>query len=203
MSPSRKTLRALAQAPEDRPILVLLRHAAREKIPEGETGAELPITRSGVLASEEFGRLLGARLRGLSTSPLLRCVQTAEAVLRGSGRDLAIAPSRSLGDPGAFVEDPEAAWRNWLRLGHRGVLTELARGGAGLPGMLDVADGASRLIDFMRTRAANLVGVHLFITHDSLVLPVMAHRRGAPVPPEDWPGFLEGVWLDGSGNGRE
>jgi hypothetical protein len=126
-----------AALPHDRPVALLLRHGERPAIPAGETGADLPLTPRGRAQAEALGRALRSDLRGLHTSPVRRCSETAEAIRTGAGAPIPIVPDRTLGDPGIFVSDPERAWVHWRALGHEQVLEHLAWHLSVLPGLAD------------------------------------------------------------------
>lgn len=102
-------LRLLERAPSDRAVVVLLLRSVRDHLPPGDQGNGLPITDVGRRLALELGGLLGSRLRTLHASPLLRCVQTAEALAEGAGVRLAAVPNRLLSDPGVFVLDGRRA----------------------------------------------------------------------------------------------
>lgn len=128
-------LRLLERAPTDRAVVVLLRHSVRDDLSPDDVGYVLPITEVGRRLAVELGGLLGNRLRTLHASPLLRCVQTAQALAEGAGVPLAVVPNRLLGDPGVFVLDGRRAWANWERLGHEGVMRHLVSETTALSGM--------------------------------------------------------------------
>lgn len=189
----------LPELPSDRPVVMLMRHSVRPPLPPGDAGYVLPITDVGVRLATELGRLLGPRLRGLHASPLLRCVQTAEALREGAARDLVVHPDRLLGDPGVFVLDGEAAWANWAARGHEGVMAHLVGADHALPGMA-VPDHAARfLVQHMLAVSAEQPGLHVFVTHDSLVTATAARLLGEPFGPDAWPWYLEAAffWRDG------
>ncbi len=125
----------LLQLPASRATAVLLRHAARDELPPDGSGREVAITRAGRVQAAALGELISGRLVTLHSSPVPRCVQTAEALLEGAGLDLPIEHDALLGDPGAYVIDGDAAWANWQRLGHEGVIEYLMTGEEALPGM--------------------------------------------------------------------
>ncbi|MFO0713622.1 MAG: hypothetical protein U0353_27465 [Sandaracinus sp.] len=77
----------------------------RGHLPPGDAGYTLPITDVGVRLAAELGAVIGGRLRSLHASPLLRCVQFAEALGCGAGRALDVRRDRLLGDHGVFVYD--------------------------------------------------------------------------------------------------
>lgn len=188
-------LRLLGRAPADRAVVVLLRHSVRDHLPPGDAGYILPITEVGRRLAVELGGLLGSRLRTLHASPLLRCIQTAEALAEGAGVPLAVVPNQLLGDPGVFVFDGRRAWTNWERLGHEGVMRHLVSETTALSGMARPDEAARFLVCSMLAEAAGRPGVHVFVTHDSLVTATAARLLGRPLGLDDWPWYLEGAFF--------
>ena len=188
-------LRLLERAPTDRAVVVLLRHSVRGHLPPGDAGYVLPITEVGRRLALELGSLLRGRLRTLHTSPLLRCVQTAQALAEGAGVGLAVVPNRLLGDPGVFVLDGRRAWANWEQLGHEGVMRHLVNETAALSGMARPDEAARFLVQSMLAQAASRPGVHVFVTHDSLVTATAARLLGRVLGVDDWPWYLEGAFF--------
>lgn len=193
-------LRQLSHVPSDRAVVVLVRHSVRDHLPSGDVGYALPITEVGHRLAMEFGELLRARLRTLHSSPLIRCLQTAEALAEGARADLSVVPDRHLGDPGVFVIDGQRAWENWVALGHEGVMRHLVTESTALPGMARPDEAARFLVRHMLAVAAEQPGLHVFVTHDSLVTATAARLLGQPLGVEDWPWYLEGAffWRDGN-----
>lgn len=186
-------LRNLEQIPVDLPVALLLRHSVRDEIPPGEAGNEVPITDAGKDIALKLGQKLGERLKSLHSSPLPRCVQTAEALRLGSGIDARIAKSRLLGDPGVYVLDDRLAWRNWETLGHEGVMQHLVAKKEALPGMAQPDEAARFLVQSMLSLADGAPGIHVFVTHDILMTATVARLQGVSHEPADWPKFLEGA----------
>lgn len=192
-------LRQLSHVPSDRAVVMLVRHSVRDHLPSGDVGYALPINEVGHRLAMEFGELLRGRLRTLHASPLLRCIQTAEALGKGSCVDMAVVPDRHLGDPGVFVIDGQRAWENWVAMGHEGVMHHLVTKSTALPGMARPDEAARFLVRYMLTVAADQPGLHVFVTHDSLVIATTARLLGQPLGVDDWPWYLEGAffWQDG------
>lgn len=188
-------LRHLDGAPRDRPVALLLRHSVRDHLPPGDAGHALPITNVGRRLARELGEILRGRLRTLHTSPLSRCVQTAEELRDGVGEDRSIETDRLLGDPGVYVIDGQRAWSNWERLGHEGVMRHLVSESDALPGMARPDEAARLLVSHMLAVAGEEPGVHVFITHDSLVTATAARILGQPLGVDDWPWYLEGAFF--------
>lgn len=194
-------LRLLSRIPDDRAVVVLLRHSVRDHLPEGDVGYVLPITDVGRQLALELGALLRGRLRTLHASPLVRCIQTAQALAEGAGADVAVVPDRLLGDPGVFVLDGRRAWENWQQLGHEGVMRHLVTEAGALSGMARPDEAARFLVQSMLTAAANRPGLHVFVTHDSLVTATAARLLNKPLGLDDWPWYLEGsfFWTEEDG----
>ena len=199
-------IRWMAEAPAGEPVAVLLRHSVRDRLPPGKIGDALPITPVGVALGRELGALLGSRLRTLHTSPLARCVQTAEAIRAGAAvraegtEDVpTIIRDRLLGDPGVYVVDGDRAESIWVERGHESVMEHLVSEDRPLPGMADPDPAARFLVQHMLTRAGGRPGLHVFVTHDSLVTTTAARLLGEPLGRDDWPWYLEGsfFWRQG------
>lgn len=186
-------LRLLQRAPADRPVVVLLRHSVRDDLPSGDAAYVLPITEVGHRLAVELGGLLGSRLRTLHASPLVRCVQTAQALAEGARVPLSVVPNRLLGDPGVFVLDGRRAWTHWEQLGHENVMRHLVNETTALSGMARPEEAARFLVCSMLAEAKGRPGVHVFVTHDSLITATAARMLGKALGPNDWPWYLEGA----------
>ena len=185
----------LGSCPAEEPVALLLRHAARAPLPPDDVGYTLPITEAGAELGRELGRLLGRRLRSLRSSPLVRCLQTAEVLRFGADADMPIVADRLLGDPGIFVIDEQLAWTQWQTLGHEGVMQHLVSSSHALPGMARPDEAARALVGHMLTLAEGDPGIHVFVTHDSLVTATAARLLGQALGSEAWPLYLEGAFF--------
>lgn len=188
-------LRHLERVPADRPVVVLLRHSVRGDLPPDAPGDMVPITEIGRRLALELGARLGPRLSTLHTSPVLRCVQTAEALREGAEAKLGIVPDRLLGDPGVFVIDGRHAWAHWQSIGHERVMHYLVNEPEPLPGMARAEEAARFLVRHMLGVSAGRTGVHVFVTHDSVVTAAAARILGKSLGREDWPWYLEGAFF--------
>ncbi|MFE8071988.1 histidine phosphatase family protein [Marinobacteraceae bacterium S3BR75-40.1] len=185
----------LEKVPSDQPVVVLLRHSIRDELPPDGIGYMLPITEEGKQQGEKLGQILGDRLKTLHSSPLARCLETADALNKGAGLELPITEDRLLGDPGVFVIDGELAWSNWERLGSKGVMRHLITENDALPGMARPGEAAHRLVSHMLAASENRVGMHVFVTHDSLVMATAARLLWEPLDQGAYPDYLEGVFF--------
>lgn len=185
--------------PDDRPVALLMRHAERPSIAPGEHGTDLSLTASGRLRAELLGATLGARILSISTSPVRRCRETAEALRRGANIKVRIVDDHLLGDPGVFVLDPELAWTHWKTLGHEAVVEHIAYEAPPLPGLAPARTAALKLVRHMyRTLHNSPAGLRIFVTHDAVLLPMAARLLPSLHAPHAWPNFLEtaSLWDD-------
>lgn len=194
-------LHHLSRVPSDGPVALLLRHSVRDELPPDDVGYGLPITDVGQELAIELGSILGDRLKTLHTSPLARCVQTAEGLRSGAGVEVQIRPDDLLGDPGVFVLDCEKAWRHWQTVGHEAVMEGLVSQDDPMPGMARPTEAARFLVHHMLGAANGVPGIHVFVTHDSLVTATAARFLGRRFGTPEWPWFLEGAlfWRDEQG----
>lgn len=192
-------VQTLERLPQDRPIVCLMRHAERQKLPPDGLGYTLPITRQGELQARALGRSIGERLRALHASPLTRCLETADALRQGAERHVEIIPDRLLGDPGVYVLDGKRAWPHWQARGNAGVTRYLVEGDGALSGMSEPSFAARFLVQHMLAGTDCKAGVHVFVTHDTLVAATVGRLFRSARPLECWPDFLQTAffWRDG------
>lgn len=186
-------LRNIKQLPEEYPVALLLRHSIREEFGVGDIGNDIPITEDGKIIAVELGRFLEGRLRSLHSSPLLRCIQTAESLREGAAVEAAIFRNRLLGDPGVFVVNASLAWGNWEALGNEGVMRHLAIEDYALPGMADPEEASQKLVRYMLSSMNGVPGLHVFVTHDVILAPTAARFLRQRSELFEEPAFLEGA----------
>lgn len=184
----------LATLPAERPVALLLRHSVRDPIPDGESGHELPLTDRGVELAKQLGQKVQGRLASLHTSPVPRCVETAECLRDGAGLNCEIHPDRLLGDPGVFVEDSELAWKTFQELDYWDIVAGLIDGDD-LPGMRHGPSALERLTEHMIEQAGPDSGLHVFVTHDIFIAVLIYTEFTDGVERELSPWFLDGLFL--------
>lgn len=167
-------LDALARATTDAPVALLLRHAERAVLAGGAGEYYLPITSEGVAKSRALGLAISGHLIAIHTSPLTRCAQTAEAIGEGAGISLNIEHDRFLGDPGVFVVDDQLAGEQWARLGNDAMMDAMTSSAPPLPGLAPYREAARRMLDHVREVVGARPGVHVFVTHDSVLAGFVA-----------------------------
>lgn len=175
------------------PSILFIRHGDRNKIPDGEFGNDVELNEKGLSRSKELGiSLANHRINKIFTSPIIRCVQTAQAISEGIGRDVPIEQSTLLGHPGAFVYDGHAAGQTYLQLGFRRFYQSLLNG-IPLAGNLPIHEGAEILTNFFIHTSFN-PGLNIHVSHD-MIVALYAHAmfRKTYEPDINWIKYLDGV----------
>ncbi len=187
----------LAAIPDGEDVALILRHAERYEIPPGEFGADVPLTARGVASAERLGEALGDRARRAkaAASPLPRCVQTAEAILRGGGWRGAVELDRRLGDPGAFVADPEVAGALFMEIGILELVRRQLDDAEPPDGMRATAEGVSALLELAAGDLGRNARLSFYVTHDSILAVLVAWLYELPICEIGWPNYLDGLLL--------
>lgn len=194
-----RTRSLLGAAPLDRELALVLRHGEREHVGSDDYGNDAPITCRGRTAAQRLGRGLASLPPvALMTSPLVRCVQTADALVAGAGWGAPPVCDPRLGGPGPFVVEPDLAGPFFLDLGPRGVVERQLAGAEPLSGMRPTADGVALLLDLIAPRNETRRGISVFVTHDVVLATLVGSLYGLNVDDFAWPDYLDGLvlWRD-------
>lgn len=192
-----RTLALLDEAPRERAVALLLRHAARDESIDPPP-PHTPLTEVGRIATRELGLALGPTLRSVAHSPVLRCRETALQLLAGAGHERPCNVDPLLGGPGAFVASERLASESFAALGVVGVMRTLMAG-QDVAGFVPARVGAQTLLAHLVASLHDAeAGVLVFVTHDTLLAPTLAWLFGPDVA---LPGYLAGlmVWSDVGG----
>ena len=195
-SPVDYILDGQASIPDRIDAALVIRHAEREEIPIGTFGVDVPLTAHGVVSAAQLGNALGAgRQVSVTSSPVPRCVQTAEAILQGCNNDSPVQLDRTLGDPGPFVVDPEASGPLFLETDILDIVRRQLSGSEPPAGMRPTADGVGMLIELVALGLGRSGRVNVFVTHDSILAVLVASTLGKSADQIGWPDFLDGLLL--------
>jgi len=180
--------------PSNARATILIRHSERNKIPRGEFGTHYMLTENGVRMAEEFGTKLSEYgIVKIYTSPIPRCVQTAELLKQGIGKPLEIIQDHHLGDPGFHVSDEDKAGKYYLSYGAKGVFEKFIAGGK-LEGINSVDYLRTTAMDWLKLKTTER-GITIFVTHDALIAN-FAYANGIKTySRENWVEFLDGIVL--------
>ena len=186
----------LATVPQGADIALIVRHTEREEIPSGAFGADVLLTARGVAEAERLGALLGARGRAkLRSSPVLRCVQTAEALVRGGDWPGEVGRDWRLGSPGPFVVEPEVSGPLFLKTPMQELAQRQLSSPKPLPGMRPTSEGVRMILDLAARHLERKGLLNIYITHDAILAVVVAHLFRVSIEEMHWPDYLDGLIL--------
>jgi len=80
-------------------------------------------------------------------------------------------------------------------MGQHVVYEHLLRGSGALPGFADPRAATASLLCHIRSAMDGQPGVHLFVTHDSLLAAFVARLTGLIPGGDTWPGYLGAALL--------
>ena len=191
-----RTLALLGDAPSGLELALVLRHGERDHVAADDYGNDVPLTRRGTASARRLGAGLASfPLVAMKTSPLARCVQTAEALIAGAGWNAAPAPDQRLGGPGAFVVEPDLAGPLFLDLGPRGVVQRQLTSVELPPGLRPTHDGVALLLDLITPGNGTGQGISVFVTHDVVLATLVGSLYGLNSDGFAWPGYLDALIL--------
>jgi broad specificity phosphatase PhoE len=183
---------------ENDKISLLIRHADRDKIPAGEFGNDVLLNETGKERALNFGKSLSElKINKIFTSPVQRCVQTAEYITKGYGKPLEITQSHELGDPGLHISDDQVAGKFFLTEGFDELYYRITHN-IDIPGISVTKEFNTNMTDFL-TENSKENGLTIFVTHDLLIAHYHFSINGKIYPKDDWVKYLGGLILK---NGR-
>lgn len=147
--------------------IFLIRHG--EKVSDE---VHAPLSKKGIEDSIEFGKRLKKSKKSLDiikTSPIIRCIQTAEYIKKGYGKELVIEESKLLGNPGIFIEDDKKA----MEVFEKNALIDIVNTqleNKRLSGFRDIKSGSDMLKELMKKDLKNNKNA-LYISHDAVITP--------------------------------
>ena len=180
--------------PRECDAALILRHAQREDIPQGSFGRDAPLTEEGVKSAERLGELLSTRRPGrVASSPIQRCLATAQAISRGAGWVTGVVTDWRLGEHGPFISEPEIAGRFFMDTGTSEVVRHQLHDDLPPPGLRETAEGVGLLLDFTSEGLGRGGRVSVYITHDAILTVLVGWLFRLPVYDTGWPDFLDGM----------
>lgn len=186
----------LERAPPGREVSIIMRHAERQPISAGSFGTDVPLTASGTAGAEQLGNLLSSRVLGsIVSSPVLRCANTAQAIVRGAGWAAEVGMDWRLGDPGPFVEDAELAGPPFLKEGIREIVQRQLADEEAFPGMRPTREGVQLLLWLTTAKLGESGRLNIYVTHDAILAVIVGSLYKVSVDEFLWPDFLDGLVL--------
>lgn len=173
-------------------ISLLIRHADREDIPKGSLGNEILLNEKGKQNAQSFGKQLADRkISRIFTSPIGRCVQTAEFITKGYGNSIEIIETTSLGAPGLHITDEKIAGEFYLQYGFDEMYKRFMRGEE-IPGITNTDELNFRMTNFIKENSTENETT-IFITHDMLIAFYHFSINKKVYTKDNWVNYLTGL----------
>jgi hypothetical protein len=181
----------------DSPVFALLRHSERGPIVDSVSALLVPLTPDGESEAVEMGRALpvGYHLV-LASSPVGRCLKTAELIAEGyrqvGGTVEWCGVYEDLGGP--YVVDPTAVAIHADGMG-KGFMAAWRSGQLGDQVIKPMHEACCSQFGVVKRHAdrARPREIHMLVSHDWNVLTVREHLLGLMWEEHGWVDFLDGV----------
>lgn len=177
---------------ENEKISLLLRHADRDDIPQGSFGNEILLNEKGKQNAQRFGESLFKRkINRIFTSPIGRCVQTAEYITKGYGSSIEIIETTALGAPGLHINDEKIAGEFYLQNGFDEMYKRFMAGKE-IPGIPNIKELNYRITKFINENSTEN-GTTIFITHDMLIAFYHFSINKKVYTKDNWINYMTGL----------
>lgn len=182
----------IQQSYQETPNLsVFIRHADRNLKDTQNLGIEEPLNELGAFHSQQFGKNLSSiKIHKIFTSPVKRCLQTANYIQIGYGRNLIIQESNLLGLPGIHIHDEKIAAKCFQKHSTYEVYKSYVKN-HGLEGFHQPEYIFQKLNEFC-IQNIHSEHINLYITHDILLAIWIYAYNGKVYHLPKWIDFLTG-----------
>ena len=116
-------------------------------------------------------------------------------MLRGAGSTSEVATDHRLGDPGAFIVDPEISGPLFLELPISEIAHRQLNDATPLPGMRPTAEGVQLLLELVTGSLGEQGRLHVYVTNDGILAVLVASIFRLSLDDIGWPGYLDGLLL--------
>jgi broad specificity phosphatase PhoE len=176
-------------------VALLIRHAERFEINESTPnwGSEVLLTPVGITSAQNLGAsLLGDYEVQFFSSPVKRCVQTAQNIQKGMRLDAKpVQPLPLLGDPGL---DFRESFEDGYVMGSEQIrfMEWLVETGQ-VKEFVSIKERCKEILDLVRQKQGKEFS--LFVAHDLQIASMLKYTGVKNTSRADWCGFMEGVVL--------
>lgn len=180
---------------ENCPFACMIRHAEKERVDSDPFGNSVGLTRKGKEDAFKFGQDFKSKygeIDRIVSSPLRRCVETAEEISRAFDSDVIIERSELLGNPGAYIEDPELARKHFLEMSPEEVVRNLIDG-VHMNGFRTIEHGFTMISKKIKNDLKISDSPIIYVTHDVIMFPFFVWLSG--IDTEKWFNYIEPIFL--------
>lgn len=186
--------RIISQLDLSNATIIALRHAEKTALLNNQPDYDRAITNAGQQATKAFAAWLlnnNFTIASIKTSPVKRCLQTAQCLQQILQPSAAITRCSLLGAPGAYVADDQLAARHFQNYTVREIIHRLWQGEA-LNGLHSLRFGTQRLLTAIYKNLVNNNGHHVYISHDAIWVPFITFVMQQLLPATYWLDYLQG-----------
>lgn len=186
--------------PTDKRLILFTRHSLRERSDgNGFASYQLPLTPKGRVLARSWGRWLAGHLPysmdvDSISSPIGRCIDTAQLMQEGAGLQRDIMHQSLLVEPGSLVTHPEVASAVFKEVGVLNFINRFLAGN--LEGTKNAYQGGLDILSLFYQHQPQQGHLMLAVSHDTLLSAFLAVMLDVPkIDWNDWPKMMEGVFL--------
>ena len=186
--------------PTDKRLILFTRHSLRERSDgNGFTSYQLPLTLKGRVLAKSWGRWLGSNLPysldvDSISSPIGRCIDTAQLMQEGAGLQRTITHQSLLVEPGSLVIEPETVSEVFKEIGVLNFINGFLQGN--IEGTKNAYQGGLDILSLFYQHQPKQNHLMLAVSHDTLLSAFLAVMFDTPeIDWDDWPKMMEGVFL--------
>lgn len=184
----------LEQYSQNQKLSILIRHGDRDQIPEGSFGNEIMLNEKGKKNALDFGKSISEmKVNKILTSPVCRCVQTAEEIVKGYGSSIEIIETKALGGPGLHINDTKMAGEFYLKYGFDEMYYRFIND-MEIPGVLSATEFNKLFTDHLVENTTKN-GLTIFVSHDMLIAFYHFSIDKTVYKKENWIKYLSGLIL--------
>lgn len=186
--------------PDNKRLILFTRHSLRERSDgQGFASYQLPLTPKGRKLAKSWGRWLSDHLSysldvDSISSPIARCIDTAQLMQEGAGLQRCITEQSLLVEPGSLVTEPEVAGVIFKEIGVLNFINRFLQGN--LEGTKNTYQGGLDLLSLFYQYQPKPGQLMLAVSHDTLLSAFLAVMLDVTeIDWNDWPKMMEGVFL--------
>jgi len=190
-----KLINNLNETVKSKKYAILLRHSDRNNIPSGSVGNEIELNELGFQNAYNYGiKIADFKLNKIFCSPVTRCVQTAQQIVKAIDKNIEIIPTNILGSPSVYIENENVADKIFKENRFFFMIEKLFANEK-VDGFRTMSEGSEMLKTFLE-KNSNENGLTYFVTHDSLLAMFKFHFFGIKHTSSNWLKFLEEVIIE-------
>nr|WP_182405468.1 histidine phosphatase family protein [Psychrobacter sp. GP33] len=186
--------------PENKRLILFTRHSLRERSDgKGFASYQLPLTAKGRVLAKSWGRWLSSHLPysldvDSISSPIGRCIDTAQLMQEGAGLQRLITEQPLLVEPGSLVTEPELTSVVFKEIGVLNFINRFLQGN--LEGTKNAYQGGIDILSLFYQYQPKPGQLMLAVSHDTLLSAFLGVMLDVPeIDWNDWPKMMEGVFL--------